>query len=242
MADEIVLQLLRRPRFSSGDRELGGAAARPKALLFVACVALGGPDGVSRTRLKWLFWPASHVEAARTSLKQMLYLLRRETGQPDLFTSVVPATPLRALADARPAWWARGTAFGRHAMAIASADLVKLRRDPTEMFTRAVQPLLWLLVFGQVFAKTRAIPTGPLTYVEFMAARGAGPERAFRRDLLWHRRDLGARSRHRPQAGRCARVARITRRREGDRRRRPRLGPGRDRLPDRVDHRRPCPT
>jgi ABC-2 type transport system permease protein len=54
-------------------------------------------------------------------------------------------------------------------MAIAIADLVKLRRDPTEMFTRAVQPLLWLLVFGQVFTRTRAIPTGPLTYVEFMA-------------------------------------------------------------------------
>jgi ABC-2 type transport system permease protein len=54
-------------------------------------------------------------------------------------------------------------------MAIANADLVKLRRDPTEMFTRAVQPLLWLLVFGQVFTRTHAIPTGPLTYVEFMA-------------------------------------------------------------------------
>jgi ABC-2 type transport system permease protein len=54
-------------------------------------------------------------------------------------------------------------------MAIAIADLVKLRRDPTEMFTRAVQPLLWLLVFGQVFTKTRAIPTGSLTYIEFMA-------------------------------------------------------------------------
>ena len=42
-------------------------------------------------------------------------------------------------------------------------------RDPTEVFTRAVQPLLWLLIFGQVFARTRAIPTGPLTYLEFMA-------------------------------------------------------------------------
>jgi ABC-2 type transport system permease protein len=60
-------------------------------------------------------------------------------------------------------------AFWRHATAVAIADLVKLRRDPTEIFTRAVQPLLWLLVFGQVFTRTRAIPTGKLTYVEFMA-------------------------------------------------------------------------
>ena len=42
-------------------------------------------------------------------------------------------------------------------------------RDPTDLFTRAVQPLLWLLVFGQVFTRTRAIPTGPLSYIEFMA-------------------------------------------------------------------------
>lgn len=59
--------------------------------------------------------------------------------------------------------------FLRHAVAVASADLRKLRRDPTELFTRAVQPLLWFLVFGQVFTRTRAIPTGPLSYLAFMA-------------------------------------------------------------------------
>ena len=45
----------------------------------------------------------------------------------------------------------------------------KLRHDPTELFTRAVQPALWLLVFGQVFTRTRAIPTGDLPYLDFMA-------------------------------------------------------------------------
>jgi ABC-2 type transport system permease protein len=59
--------------------------------------------------------------------------------------------------------------FCRHAWAVASADLAKLRRDPTEMFTRAIQPLLWLLVFGEVFTRTRAIPTGNLSYMAFMA-------------------------------------------------------------------------
>ena len=84
-------------------------------------------------------------------------------------TSAVPATLPPVSAEPRRSLLASGIAFWRHAMAVALADLVKLRRDPTEMFTRAVQPLLWLLVFGQVFTRTRAIPTGPLTYIEFMA-------------------------------------------------------------------------
>jgi ABC-2 type transport system permease protein len=54
-------------------------------------------------------------------------------------------------------------------LAIAEVEARKLIRDPTELVTRAVQPVLWLLVFGQVFSRTRAIPTGNLTYVEFMA-------------------------------------------------------------------------
>lgn len=44
----------------------------------------------------------------------------------------------------------------------------KLRHDPWELFTRAVQPTLWLLMFGQVFNNTRAIPTGPFSYLQFM--------------------------------------------------------------------------
>jgi ABC-2 type transport system permease protein len=48
-------------------------------------------------------------------------------------------------------------------------DLRKLRRDPTELLTRAIQPALWLLVFGQVFTHARAIDTGELPYEDFMA-------------------------------------------------------------------------
>ena len=59
--------------------------------------------------------------------------------------------------------------FARHAMAVSAADLRKLVRDPTELGMRAVQPLLWFLVFGQVFTRTRAIPTGPVSYMEFLA-------------------------------------------------------------------------
>lgn len=54
-------------------------------------------------------------------------------------------------------------------LVIAELEIRKLRHDPTELATRAVQPMLWLLVFGQVFARTRAIPTGDLSYLAFMA-------------------------------------------------------------------------
>ena len=83
-------------------------------------------------------------------------------------TSAAPAVSPPASADAR-SLLEGASAFFRHAFAVAIVDLQKLRRDPTEMFTRAVQPLLWLLIFGQVFSRTRAIPTGSLSYVSFMA-------------------------------------------------------------------------
>jgi ABC-2 type transport system permease protein len=52
---------------------------------------------------------------------------------------------------------------------IAELEARKLRHDPTELLTRAVQPALWLLVFGQVFSHIRAIPTGNIPYIDFMA-------------------------------------------------------------------------
>ena len=54
-------------------------------------------------------------------------------------------------------------------LVIAELEARKLRHDPTEVLTRAVQPALWLLIFGQVFTRIRAIPTGNLPYIDFMA-------------------------------------------------------------------------
>lgn len=80
------------------------------------------------------------------------------------------AAPHAASADAAAGLRAAGPlAWLGQALAIAEAELRKLRRDPTEVFTRAVQPALWLLVFGQVFGRSRAIPTGSLSYREFLA-------------------------------------------------------------------------
>jgi len=58
--------------------------------------------------------------------------------------------------------------FSNKTLVLAELEMRKLRHDPTELFTRAVQPALWLLVFGQVFTRVRAIPTGNLPYLDFM--------------------------------------------------------------------------
>jgi ABC-2 type transport system permease protein len=54
-------------------------------------------------------------------------------------------------------------------VAIIGYELRKLAHDPTELLLRAVQPALWLVVFGGVFSEIHAIPTGSLTYLQFLA-------------------------------------------------------------------------
>ena len=52
--------------------------------------------------------------------------------------------------------------------AIVQVEMVKLIRDPTEIISRAIQPVLWLVVFGQVLAQVRGIHTGQLSYLAFI--------------------------------------------------------------------------
>jgi ABC-2 type transport system permease protein len=61
-----------------------------------------------------------------------------------------------------------GANYLRQTMAVAEADVRKLIHDPVELLTRMVQPVLWLMIFGQVFNRTRAIPTGGISYLDFM--------------------------------------------------------------------------
>ncbi len=56
----------------------------------------------------------------------------------------------------------------RKTYTIAELEARKLRHDPTELITRAIQPALWLLVFGQVLNQIRLIPTGNYSYIDFM--------------------------------------------------------------------------
>jgi ABC-2 type transport system permease protein len=59
--------------------------------------------------------------------------------------------------------------FLQQTLAVAEGEVRKLRHDPMELLTRAVQPLLWLVIFGRVFGRLREIPTGRLSYLDFMA-------------------------------------------------------------------------
>jgi len=58
--------------------------------------------------------------------------------------------------------------FLRETTAVAQVELMKLIRDPTELFSRAVQPVLWLVVFGRVLAQLHGGEVGGVSYLAFM--------------------------------------------------------------------------
>ncbi len=51
---------------------------------------------------------------------------------------------------------------------MAEVEVRKLLHDPTELITRAVQPILWLGIFGEALSKVKAIPTNGFTYLQFI--------------------------------------------------------------------------
>ena len=53
-------------------------------------------------------------------------------------------------------------------LTLTEFELRKLRHDSSQIWLRSVQPALWLLVFGEVFTKIRVIPTGEVSYLQFM--------------------------------------------------------------------------
>jgi ABC-2 type transport system permease protein len=78
---------------------------------------------------------------------------------------------------------------------IAGLEARKLRHDPTELVMRAVQPVLWLLLFGEVMQRTGAINTGGLPYTTYLAPGILGQSVLFiaifsGMSLIWER-DLG---------------------------------------------------
>ena len=53
--------------------------------------------------------------------------------------------------------------------ALSLVELQKLRHDRKELYTRAIQPALWLLIFGETFSHLHAIPTSGVPYLDFLA-------------------------------------------------------------------------
>jgi ABC-2 type transport system permease protein len=83
--------------------------------------------------------------------------------------------------DARPGDWdsarlavrlsptASLAGFVNKTLAITELEIRKLRHDFTELITRAAQPVLWFVLFGEVLTRARAIPTGDHAYRDFLA-------------------------------------------------------------------------
>ena len=84
--------------------------------------------------------------------------------------SVAPGAQPSAWADAAIV---RAPAFVRMLVARMGAlclvELQRLRHDRSELYTRAIQPALWLIIFGETFTRLHAIPTGGLPYLDFLA-------------------------------------------------------------------------
>jgi len=54
-------------------------------------------------------------------------------------------------------------------LAMAQAEMRKLRHDHLDIVTRSVQPLLWLFIFGTALSNTRALTLGKLEYRAYLA-------------------------------------------------------------------------
>jgi ABC-2 type transport system permease protein len=58
----------------------------------------------------------------------------------------------------------------RQVFGVCAAEVQKLRHDPFELFTRAIQPVIWLLLFGEVMAQVRGLAPGGIPYIDFVSA------------------------------------------------------------------------
>jgi ABC-2 type transport system permease protein len=54
------------------------------------------------------------------------------------------------------------------ALTIADMEVRKIHHDSTELWTRLVQPALWLLIFGEVLNTVKGLSTGGLPYISFI--------------------------------------------------------------------------
>ncbi len=56
-----------------------------------------------------------------------------------------------------------------HVATFCYVELWKIRHDPWEVLTRLVQPVLWLLLFGETFTRLKVFPTGGIPYLDYLA-------------------------------------------------------------------------
>jgi ABC-2 type transport system permease protein len=56
----------------------------------------------------------------------------------------------------------------KNMLVMIELELRRLRHDRTEIYFRAVQPILWIVIYGPVMGGVKAIPTGGVPYTDFI--------------------------------------------------------------------------
>ncbi len=56
----------------------------------------------------------------------------------------------------------------REMLAMMELELRRLRHDRMEIYTRAIQPILWLVIYGTIMSAVRAIPTEGVSYLAYI--------------------------------------------------------------------------
>jgi ABC-2 type transport system permease protein len=56
----------------------------------------------------------------------------------------------------------------RNILVMIELELRRLKHDRTELYTRAVQPILWIVIYGTIMSTISQIPTGPIHYTDYI--------------------------------------------------------------------------
>jgi ABC-2 type transport system permease protein len=85
--------------------------------------------------------------------------------------SAPSAAPPAASAERRPPALSTGPLqrMAAGALAMAQAEMRKLRHDHLDIITRSVQPLLWLFIFGTALSRNHTLTSGTLDYRAYIA-------------------------------------------------------------------------
>jgi ABC-2 type transport system permease protein len=88
-------------------------------------------------------------------------------------TSAAPGAPPAASAElglAADSPLAAARRLGSRIATLCWVEMRKIRHDRTELYTRAIQPALWLLIFGETFTRIHAIAApGGIPYLDYLA-------------------------------------------------------------------------
>ena len=85
-------------------------------------------------------------------------------------TYAVPGAPPAGLAEPPRGVFSDIGRLANRIVTLCWVELRKIRHDRTELYTRAIQPALWLLIYGEVFTRVHAIPTpAGIPYLAYLA-------------------------------------------------------------------------